>query len=385
MKKKIIFVITKSVWGGAQKCVYDLAANLPTDRFDLAVAAGGDGPLFEKLTGAGIRTISIPKLDRNIHIGKEIRSFAALLNLFQKEQPDIIHLNSSKVGGLGALAGRIASLRIRKHIAVIFTVHGWGFFEDRSFISRAAIFLTSWVSVLFQDKIILINSRDHTVAQKIIPKRKLALIPNGLAYRDYMSAQRARAFFAEKIGKQFSPDTLLIGTIAELTSNKGLEYLIDAAVMLRPHLIDRKFRIVVIGEGEERSHLERKIRDLRAQDIISLLGFVPDAAQYLRGMDIFVLPSRKEGLPYVVMEAMAAGVPVIASNTGGIPDLITNNETGILVPPKDAQALAQEIEHLAKNKENRIALSMRAASTVETKFSLHAMLEKTEEVYETAD
>ncbi len=392
MKKKILFVITKSVWGGAGTYVYDLATNLPTDRFDIAVAAGGNGLLFQKLQYAGIRTIHIPELGRDIHIWKELRSFRALLELFGREQPDIIHLNSSKVGGLGALAARIVPLRgisrsetshsSKKKMKIIFTVHGWVFLEDRPLLWRAAAFLASWASMLFQDKVILINSRDYAAAQKFIPKRKLALIHNGIAQRVFAPRVEARRFFAEKTKKEILSDTLLVGTIAELTKNKGLTYLIDTVHQMKFQISNFKFQIIIIGEGEERPRLEDQIRNLHLEDTVSLLGFIPDAAQYLSGMDIFVLPSIKEGLPYVVMEAMDAQVPVIASNVGGIPDLISHNENGILVPPKNAVAFAEAIERLAKNKNERMALGKYGIHTIETKFSLRAMLEKTQQRYE---
>ncbi|MBI3442542.1 MAG: glycosyltransferase family 4 protein [Candidatus Sungbacteria bacterium] len=419
-RKKILFVITKSVWGGAGKYVYDLATNLPADAFDIAVAAGGNGPLFQKLADAGIRTIYIPELDRDIHIGKELRSFHALRNLFEREQPDVIHLNSSKVGGLGGLAGRITAWRARKKMRIVFTVHGWGFLEDRHLFWRAAAFLASWASTLFQDAVILINSRDYAVAEKFIPRRKLALIQNGLSQHAFAAQEDARRFLSEKTGREIPTDALFIGTIAELTKNKGLNYLIDAAkhmhchsrpaskcginssgnpdqresgfpiksgMTIRENAINPKikFRFLIIGEGEDRIRLEQQIRDLHLEDTVFLLGFIPDAAQHLPGMDMFVLPSVKEGLPYVVMEAMAAGTPVIASNVGGIPDLIAHNETGVLVLPKNPQALAEAIELLIQNPEQRVLLGKRASDSVRTKFSLRAMLEKTQQLYDTAD
>ena len=223
MKKKILFVITKSVWGGAQKYVYDLATNLSTDRFDAIVAAGGNGPLFEKLTVAGIRTIRIPELDRDVHIGKELQSLSALQHLFRYEKPDIVHLNSSKVGGLGALAARIASVYTKKQSKIIFTVHGWGFLEDRPMVWRIVIFFASFFSTLLQHTVILINTRDYTAARRFIQKRKRVLIPNGLSPHTCIPAIQARSFFSEKLHNHIPEDAIVIGTIAELTKNKGLD------------------------------------------------------------------------------------------------------------------------------------------------------------------
>lgn len=381
MKKKVIFVITKSVWGGAGKYVYDLATNLPTDCFDVAVAAGGSGSLFEKLRAAGVRTIHIPELDRDIHIGKDSRSFGTLLRLFLDEQPDIVHLNSPKVGGLGALAARIAGFWLHKKMLIIFTVHGWAFIEDRPLFWRIRIFLASWTSAFLQDKIILINSRDYAIAQRFIPHRKLCLIFNGINETNFLPREEARRFLSKRIQKPIHANTLVIGAIAELTGNKGLDYLIDAV----KHKNNTGFKVLIIGDGEERKPLEQQIGNLHLETTIFLLGFVPDAAHYLSGMDIFVLPSTKEGLPYAVMEALTVGLPIIASNVGGIPDLISHNETGILAPPKNPEALAEAIQSLIQNPQQRMALGKRAREVVRTKFSLRAMLEQTQHLYETAD
>src|SRR3989344_4800606 len=107
MKKKILFVITKSNWGGAQRYVYDIATNMPRDRFELVVAAGGDGVLIDKLKSAGIQTIAIRALDRDISIIKEILSFFSLLAIYRRERPSVIHANSSKAGGVAATAAWI--------------------------------------------------------------------------------------------------------------------------------------------------------------------------------------------------------------------------------------------------------------------------------------
>ncbi|MBI3421081.1 MAG: glycosyltransferase family 4 protein [Candidatus Sungbacteria bacterium] len=383
-KQKILFVITKSVWGGAQKYVYDLACNLPRERFEVAVAAGGNGILFERLQRAGIRTINIPDLGRDIRVGKEFRSFFVLSRLFSKEQPDVIHLNSSKVGGLGAIAGRIASFRTGKPMYIVFTAHGWGFQEDRLLFARAIIFFLSWVAALFQNMVITINERDYASAQRFVSHRKLALIPNGIAPLSYVSRQDARKFFAETIGKAMPPDSVLIGTIAELTKNKGLDYLVDAVDQIKHQIPTIKYEVFIIGKGEERASLEQQIRRLNLGDTVFLLASVSDgtASRYLKGFDVFVLPSRKEGLPYAIMEAMGAGLPVVASDVGGVPDLIVHDQNGLLVQPKNVLELTGAIATLLVNPAKRASLGLCASQTLMEKFSLRAMIEKTTRLYQ---
>ena len=117
MKKKVTYVITKSNWGGAQRYVFDLATNLPKEQFEVAVALGGDGLLAKKLQERNTSIYRSISLGRDISIGKDIRSFFELYRLFKKERPDVVHLNSSKAGGIGALAARVAGIK-----KIIFTM-----------------------------------------------------------------------------------------------------------------------------------------------------------------------------------------------------------------------------------------------------------------------
>ncbi len=382
-RKKILYVVTKSVWGGAQKYVFDLASNLSKDRFEVAVAAGGTGPLFDKLYEAGIRTIIIPGLQRDVNLIKEILSLWRLLKIFIREKPDIIHLNSTKAGGLGATAAKLASLAAgRSKSLVFFTVHGWGFKEDRPLPTRALILFISWFSSLFQDKIICIDTADLRTAQKFIPKRKLALIFNGIGPIDFLGRDEARKFFSEKVGRSISKETVLIGANAELIKNKGLAYLIDAISRRNLYGDYRGFISIVIGQGEDKDKLQEQINSLNLQNSLYLAGFVPDAKRYLKAFNIFVLPSLKEGLPYTIMEAMAAGLPVVATNVGGIPDLLEHKKTGLLIAPKDVRALAEAIQALIQNKKMREELGSEAQKTVETKFILRDMVVKTMACYD---
>lgn len=402
-RKRVLYVVTKSVWGGAQRYVYDLATNLPKDRFDVVVAAGphtnsgvgagGNGPLFEMLGRENVRTIQIPAFRRDINPLKEFAAFFQLLKVYIHERPDVIHLNSSKAGGLGALAAKVVkAILITRGLAslheakprVIFTAHGWGFHEDRSWIAKKIILFISWFSSLFQDKIVLLNRADFAAAQKFIPARKLALIPNGIKEIAFLARPDARALLAQKIGRPIAQDTILIGAIAELTENKGLEYLIEAVSLIKKlQAASCKLQALIIGAGENEGALQKEINAQKLDDAVFLAGYIPHANQYLKAFDLFVLPSLKEGLPYAVMEAMAAGLPVIVTSVGGLPDLITDNEDGILMPPKDAKTLTEALQALAANPEKRAEIGARARETIRTKFGFHAMIDCTIKLYDT--
>lgn len=378
-RKKILYVITKSVWGGAQRYVFDLATHVSRELFEVAVAAGGNGTLFEKFAQARVRTIPIRHADRNMHAFKELQTFWELVKIFLREKPDIIHLNSSKMGVLGAIAAFFYRIHNGWSPAVIYTVHGWSFCEARPRWQKMLMYFSSWFSSLFQQKIIVINTADFYSAKKFISKKKLILIRNGIESFPYKERIDARKELRHGLGEH----ARAIGTIAELTKNKGLSFLVDAVYKMRYQLKDAQFSLCIIGEGEERAALEEKIISLGLRQIVHLHGFIPDAHCLLQGFDIFVLPSLKEGLPYTLMEAMDAGVPVVATAVGGVPDLITHNTSGILVQEKNAEALAGAILTLLHNKGQREKFSAQAQEHVRTNYRLCDMVKKTEALYKT--
>src|SRR3989344_5761514 len=146
---------------------------------------------------------------------------------------------------------------------------------------------------------------------------------------------------------------MVVGTIAEFTKNKGLNYLLDALNILK----SPKLHLVVIGDGEEKEKIDNRIENENLKETVTTCGFVPHAAKYIKAFDIFVLPSLKEGLPYTVLESMTAGVPVVASSVGGIPDLIDHEKSGFLTIPQSPESLAENLKKLIESENLRKQLS----------------------------
>ena len=302
--KKILFVITKSNWGGAQRYVYDLATALPATEFGVSVAFGQDGQLAGKLREAGIATHPILSLQRDVSVIADVKSFFELLRLFKKEKPDVVHLNSSKAGGIGALAARFAGIK-----KIIFTAHGWPFWEQRSPFSRALIYLFSWLTALLSHRVIVVSNYDLFVARKMLfVGHKIVRIYNGIKPFDVLGS-------GEKIRSAFPSGAHIIGTVGELTKNKNQILLIEQAQA------DSSMFVAIVGEGEERDQLETKIKEYGLGGHVKLFGFVP-ASEVLRGFDSFALPSIKEGLPYVLLEARVAGLPIVANRVGGVGEIL---------------------------------------------------------------
>lgn len=302
-KKKILFVITKSNWGGAQRYVYDLATALPKDTFNVQVTFGQPGRLAEELHKAGITTHPILALQRDVSLITDLKSFFELWRLFRIEKPDVVHLNSSKAGGIGALAARLAGVK-----NIIFTVHGWPFWEDRSIIAKSLIWIASWVTALLCHKVICISDFDLRVTKRMpFAGGKAVRIYNGIAPMSFGTGERIR--------NAFPPAVRITGTIGELTKNKNQIALVKQAKN------NSDMYVAIIGEGEERAHLEAVIREYGLEERVKLFGFIP-ASEVLRGFDMFTLPSLKEGLPYVLLEAKAVGLPITANRVGGVSEII---------------------------------------------------------------
>lgn len=297
--KKVLYIITKSNWGGAQRYVYDLATELAGE-FNVVVGCGGDGALVEKLRGKNIRTIVIPSLQRDVAFGADVRSFFELCRLFKKEKPNIVHLNSSKAGGVGALAARMSGVP-----KIIFTAHGWPFWEPRNIFAREFIWLASWLTALLSHQVIVVSDYDLHAAQYMpFCDRKTVRIYNGINLDMKFGP-------GDIIRSAYPRGVTIVGTIGELNKNKNQQALLKEA-QSNPDMY-----VAVVGEGEERAALENKIKAYGLSERVKLFGFIP-ASEVMRGFDRFVLPSVKEALGYVILEARCAGLPITTNRVGGV-------------------------------------------------------------------
>ena len=387
-KKKILFCITKSNWGGAQRYVYDLATNLPKDKYETAVVLGGDGRLKEKLEAFGIKTISINSLQRDVGVIKDISSFFELIKIFMKEKPDIIHLNSSKMGGIGGLAGRFA--RVRK---IIFTAHGWAYNEERSFLQKIAIAILHFITVAFSHLTIAVSEKaEEQFKNAGLMKKKMTVIHNGIGEIEFIEKAKARQEFAEvrlpqteKVKEKIKSEPLWIGTISELHKNKGLKYAIEAIGKLikneNINISHGNIIFIIMGEGEERKNLEEIIKNNNLEDSIFLIGNVENASSYLKAFDIFTLTSITEALPYAILEAGKAEVPIIASNVGGISEIIDDMRSGILLQPKKPKEISDAIEYFINYPDKKEIFSKLLKEKIDEEFSLDKMVSETIRVY----
>lgn len=361
---KILYLITKSNWGGAQKYVYDLATSFASYGHDVTVAFGGSGELSERLIQADIRTLSLDSLVRDISLIKELKTSFRLYSILRDERPDVLHANSSKAGGLGALFGRLAGVR-----TVVFTVHGAPFREDRPLPIRVVMYFFTWLTCLFAHKVIAVSNRDaHDVGRMPFVRNKVSMIYPGVVFNG-QNAERS------------APKTREVHllTVAELHPNKGYRFGLEAINQLYKKGLP--VRYTIFGEGQDRKWIEDYIKSHKLEQVVTLRGHDSNLHKELPNYDLFVLPSVKEGLPYTLIEAGRAMLPVVSTVTGGIPEIIRHEETGLLVKSKDVTQLALGLERLVTDRKLAKQLGIRLHSHVVQNFSHAKMITETAKVY----
>jgi len=382
MAKKILFIITKSEMGGAQRFLYDFITRLNPNNYEILAAAGGHGKLLELLGEKNIKTASIKNFS-NIPGLKNILAFFEILILTKNFKPDVLYLLSSEAGFSGAFAGGLYRLLSRKKIKIIYRIGGWAFKEPRNIVIKKIYLLAEKMSTPFKD-IIIVNSefdRQLAIKNKIAKPEKIVTIYNGLDVENlkFLPKEEARKFLASNIEnwELEIENCLLVGTVANLYKNKGLEYLIYAAAKIK----NPELKFMIIGDGPEKENLKRLIGEMRLENSVFLTGYIDNACRYLKAFDIFALPSVKEGQPWTILEAMAAETPIIATNIAGIPEMLENEKSGLLVEPADPQALASAIEKMLTHPSLAQECIKSALAIVREKFNLADMIRKNEELF----
>lgn len=375
---KILYVITKSNFGGAQKYVYELALAARENGHEVMVACGGTGEsnaptgkLVSKITEQNIPVRIVKNFMRDMSLFRDIAAFFELLRLFRKEKPDVLHVTSSKAGALGSSAGRLAGIQ-----NIIFTSHGLTMDETwRPKWQRILITISTWMTLKLSHKSIMINTETYLRARSLPGlSNKIILIKNGISNINFVEKSAAR----KKIAPNQTSSITYIGGIGELHPNKNWSAMIHTVAAL-----PKDIHLFIIGEGEERVQLERLVKNLGLENRVHLLGYIENASKYLPAFDIFVLPSKKEGLPYVLLEAGLAAIPVVASDLPGNQDIIETGMTGLLVEP-NPKTLTTSIQFLLRDEGVRRRLGVELQKQVVQEFSIARMTEETFSLYDSS-
>jgi len=384
-KIKILYIITKSDIGGAQKYVSDLASTLDKNQFEPKIFYGGKD----------IKWLSNRMWPWALFLNDWLAIFE-LVRILKKERANVIHLNSSKAGVVGAMAAAVANLQLttnnRHQIKVVFTAHGWVFNPTNAIswpVRQFYILLQKFVA-LFQDAIICVSEYDYHLAlrYRIAQKEKLITIHNGIDPDiKFLSREKAREEILKKLpitNYQLPINSLWIGSLGRLVKEKNYETFIAAAAEIKRQETRDKRRgtiFILIGEGKEKDKLQALITHRQLQDSFFIIEPTGNDAKYLKAFDIFVMTSIKEGLPYVLLEAMAAELPIVVTDAGGTPEMIKNHENGLMVAQKNPDMLTKSLSGVIENKNIAGELAKNARQIVKTKFNLEEMVRRTTDVY----
>lgn len=360
-KRKLLLLVTSSAWGGAERYVIRLA-DAAKDEFDVTVAAGASKSreLFRRLP-PGVKAVELADLVRPIAPLRDLAAVLRLRKLLDEEGFDLVHANSSKAGLVASLAAACSRTRPR----VAYTAHGWGFTERRSLPFRLAVLWSEKLASRWRAATVTLTSAEKDIAlkERLSSPERLHLIPLGLDRDEiaFLDRAAARAELARLCGAPLGRD--IIGTVANAYPAKDLPNLLHAFERVAEAVPDAG--LVVLGDGPEMP----KLRALRAaspqRGRIHLPGAVPDAARLLKGFELFALASSKEGLPWAILEASLAELPIVATSVGALPELVEDGVTGLLVPARDPAALAEAMRAALADPELRRKLKSGAARIAE--------------------
>lgn len=368
MSRCRVLQVLRPIAGGMRRHVSSLARGLVEAGYEV-IFASPDGPFLTELVREGFEVQQIP-LRGQPHPLYDYLCIKKLSQLLKKERICLVHAHGYRAGWVGRIAARLAGAPV-----VLYTVHSsmlhnpWPRWKARFFLRLDGCLAR------FTNRIITVSDdlRRELIEQGRVPAELVITIYNGLKFEGGFAA--AGADLRAELG--LSPETLLVGTVARLAPQKGIPVLIKAAARLAHR---RAVRFVVVGDGPLRQELELQARASGAPVVFP--GFRDDVPNVLRALDIFVLPSLTEGLPYVILEAMATGLPVVATRVGGIPEVIRDRETGLLVAPGSEEELVLAVEALLDSEDLRKNLGAAAREHVRQHFTEEKMIRETLAVYE---
>jgi glycosyltransferase involved in cell wall biosynthesis len=357
-RKRLMYIITRAEHGGAQSHVLDLVRGFHND-YDISVAVGEEGFLTEACRADSIPVHLIPHLEREIRPWSDSRALFETLRLIRRERPDLIHAHTWKAGFVGRIAARL------RRIPSIYTVHMWHFGRELPPAWRIFGPGLERTAARWSERTITVSRSGSEVGRqyRIAAPSRMVAIHNGIED----SPERAYP------GRNSIPVVVMV---ARFTSFKDHETIVRAFAEL-----NIPARLQLVGDGPTRAATERLVDGLGIRDRVEFPGDRNDVTQLLCRADVFVLASKLDNLPISILEAMRAGLPVIASDVGGISELVQHGETGLLVPPFSVAPMAYALADLLSDRGKRLRLGRAGRARYEMRFSLDRMIKQTRAVY----
>ncbi len=376
MKRIRVLQILEATIGGTKRHLLDLCSGLDPAEFDVHVAcppvrseARGDTSFVADMERARVQVHLIPMV-RRIDPLRDARALASLAALIRGNRFDVLHAHSSKAGFLGRFAA-LADPNAR----VIYSPHGFYYLNFDDPIRFNLFKLTERIQRARTDRMITLSTGEYrkAIEDRLIDPDRAALVENGIDHVECLSRAEARSRL------DIAPDAVVVGTISRFTPQKAPLDLVAVArelVAAHPDLV-----FAWLSDGEMRPRVEDAIERCGLQDNVMLTGHVEGARRLIPAFDVFVLASMWEGLPYTIMEAMDAGVPIVATDVVGTQDVIDDGRTGFLTPPGRPREIAAVVRHLLTHKKEAAKIARAARADVSTRFSRVEMVRRISTLY----
>lgn len=366
-RPRVLHVVSDRNVGGAGRYVMYLLQRPAMREFDIEVACPGEGRLIQELSFLGTKVIPLSPAcqDRSLSLG----GIRDLYRIMKRNKYDIVHSHSS-------LSARIAA-RLSGTRGVIYTRHGLG--GTSGFGSTFSRLAQRFFSTYFADAIIAVSrAAAENLAQSGVVPHKITVIENGVIIP---ATKPLPTGLSETSGatEGTNEPAPVVGTVGRLSPEKGHSVFIRAAALV--HHQFPACRFLIVGDGPLRSQLQSLAEDLGLKDQIEFVGYQPDVRTYLGSMDVFALPSYTEAMPLSLLEAMAMGLPVVASKVGGVPEIVQDGVTGFLTAPGDEKDLADKTIKLLRSSGLRKAMGESGRETVKSKFDVDVMARRVTELY----
>lgn len=352
----ILLLITKAERGGAQSHVLELLRL--RDRARITVASGEDGFLLEQARALGLETVVVPQLVAPLDPRRDLVALWALVRLLRRLRPDLVHLHSSKAGLLGRVAARLAG------VPAVFTAHGWAFTEGAGRARRLLAIWSERLAAPLSAAIIAVSDYDRDLGARLRVAPQARTIHNALpaAPRITLASPRPSGPVRFVMVARFAPPK-------------------DQALLLRAAAPLRGAEVWLVGDGPELEATRALAVTLEMGERARFLGSRDDVPELLAQVDVFCLCSHYEGFPISVLEGMRAGLPVVASDVGGVGEAVVDGRTGLLVAHNDVASWRLALARLLDDPVARAAMSRAGGERFGAHFTLPHLLERTWAVY----
>lgn len=364
---QVCHLASGDLWAGAEVQIATLLRALKADqRFDLSAIVLNKGRLAEELAAAGI---SVMVYDESAGAWSTLRS---LVSHLRRRRPDIVHSHRYKEHILGAFAAKLShnSLVVQTYHGLDEHLHGWAAVKMRAYTT-----LNTIVGKVAGHGFVGVSEEIAAILRCRYTTGKVSCIRNGVDLTRVKTTSSG-AHLRKQLG--ISSSEFVIGSVGRLTPVKGLEYLIRAVSKNKG---PRERKLVIVGDGPLRPALEGLAREVGVAGRVLFLGARNDVYDLMGVFDVLALPSLHEGVPMVLLEAMAMAVPIIASRVGGIPEILDDEQGALLVQARDVDVLADAIETMANDEVLRNRLRKAARARVESRFSIERTAALTGDLY----